>query len=195
MNQRQMGSRRQFLRESGLLLGGSWLGVTMPALMATAQVACARRDSAAGWSNLSDAEAETLSAVADQIIPPDETPGASEAGVVYFIDEALNGFMQGAGGLLSTGVASLDTRAGRNRFVELPFDAQTAILKDIENTPFFQTMLMLVQAGMFALPAHGGNRGGAGWELIGFEHRHVWQAPYGYYDAEAAERGGANHGD
>ena len=43
-------------------------------------------------------------------------------------------------------------------------------------------MIELTQAGMFALPEYGGNRDHKGWELIGFEHQHVWQPPFGYYD-------------
>jgi hypothetical protein len=36
---------------------------------------------------------------------------------------------------------------------------------------------------MFAMPVRGGNRDKAGWALIGFVDRHVWQPPFGYYDA------------
>ena len=42
---------------------------------------------------------------------------------------------------------------------------------------------------MFSLPEYGGNRDKVGYELIGFEDRHAWQSPYGYYDADYAERG------
>ncbi len=35
---------------------------------------------------------------------------------------------------------------------------------------------------MFALPSYGGNRDKAGWHLIGFDDRHFWQPPFGYYD-------------
>jgi hypothetical protein len=28
-----------------------------------------------------------------------------------------------------------------------------------------------------------------GWKLLGFDHRHVWAPPFGYYDAQA---GGSN---
>jgi hypothetical protein len=37
---------------------------------------------------------------------------------------------------------------------------------------------------MFSLPSYGGNRGGVGWKLIGFEDAHVFQAPFGYYDRD-----------
>src|SRR6266536_1771195 len=41
---------------------------------------------------LSAAEAADIEAVAAQIIPTDDTPGAREAGVVYFIDRVLATF-------------------------------------------------------------------------------------------------------
>ncbi|MFT5048613.1 MAG: hypothetical protein ACI8UP_005617, partial [Porticoccaceae bacterium] len=38
-------------------------------------------------------------------------------------------------------------------------------------------------------PEYGGNRDNIGYQLIGFEDRHAWQAPYGFYDADYAQRG------
>jgi hypothetical protein len=35
---------------------------------------------------------------------------------------------------------------------------------------------------MFAMPSYGGNRDKLGWALIGFQDRHSWQPPFGYYD-------------
>jgi hypothetical protein len=37
---------------------------------------------------------------------------------------------------------------------------------------------------MFTLPTYGGNRDGVGWKLIGFEDRHTFQPPFGYYDRD-----------
>ncbi len=134
------------------------------------------------------AEAEGLGAVADQIIPPDESPGAVEAGVVHFIDAAVTGFMAGSLPLLQEGLASLDQQAG-GKFASLPFARQTELLRAHEDAPFFQAMQMLTFVGMLAMPAYGGNRDHAGWQLIGFDHRHSWQPPFGYYDAQSATDG------
>ncbi|MBK8057273.1 MAG: hypothetical protein IPK33_05150 [Gemmatimonadetes bacterium] len=46
-------------------------------------------------------------------------------------------------------------------------------------------MRFATMVGMFGDPSHGGNRGGVGWKP-GFEHRASYEAPFGYYDAEAA---------
>jgi hypothetical protein len=48
---------------------------------------------------------------------------------------------------------------------------------------------------MFAMPSWGGNRERAGWALLGFDNRHAWQPPFGYYDALAmAEEGDRDKG-
>jgi gluconate 2-dehydrogenase gamma chain len=42
----------------------------------------------------------------------------------------------------------------------------------------------VTMVGMFSLPSYGGNIEKIGWRLIGFDDSHVWQPPFGYYDAE-----------
>lgn len=185
-------SRRQFLKNTGSVVGGSWLSVNLPVVLTVAQAACSRKESGAVWLNISTEKAEGFAAIVDQIIPPDESQGASEAGVVYFIDEALGGFMQGAAAMLREGLADLDRRASVAGFASLDFDRQTAVLAQVEDSPFFGTMLFLTQAGMFSMPQYGGNRDEAGWRLIGFDHRHAWQPPFGYYDAQPGEKGTAD---
>ena len=138
---------------------------------------------------MSAQEARTFAAVADQVIPPDDLPGAAEVGVVYFIDQVLGGFMASQAGSLREGLGDLDLRAraespGRP-FADLPFGQQTRVLQTIDSSPFFGQMIFLTHCGMFALPSWGGNRDRAGWALIGFDDRHAWQPPFGYYDAQA----------
>lgn len=195
-------SRRAFLRASGALSGGAWLALQFPGLAAAAEAAAAARDAAAAFRHLAGTEAAALEALAARIIPDGETPGAREAGVIHFIDQALGGFMAEAAGELQRGAQSLDelaAAAGRP-FAELDAAAQDTILSGIEDTPFFGLMQFLTVAGMFSLPSYGGNRHYAGWKLLGFEHRHGWLPPFGHYDAAATgvqEHGqdsGADHG-
>ncbi len=186
---KQPPSRRNFLQHSAAVLGGAWLGAHSSAILAAVESAGRAMDEQTAMINLSAAEAGTLAAVADQIFPPDETPGGSELGAVHFIDAALGTFMAGAAGMLREGTADLDERAAKahgSPFASLGFDRQTALLVEIENTPFFRTVHFLTLVGLFALPGYGGNSDGKAWQLIGFEPRHVWQAPFGYYDAEYA---------
>jgi gluconate 2-dehydrogenase gamma chain len=166
------------------LLSGTWLTVNLPLIIAATQSACSRRDEGAEFTCLSEDEAVELEAIAAQIIPTDDTPGASEAGVIYFIDEALAGFLSSQAPLIRRGLEDLQGRLkGGGYFSELPFDRQTKLLKSIEGSGFFTKFRELVIIGMFALPDYGGNADKIGWKLLGFEDRHGWQPPFGYYDA------------
>ena len=63
------------------------------------------------------------------------------------------------------------------------------MLRDIEQTPFFQAARFDTIVGTFALPTWGGNRDYAGWHMLGLEHQPAFQPPFGYYDAEIEPRG------
>jgi gluconate 2-dehydrogenase gamma chain len=181
-------SRRKFLRATGGAVGGGWLALQLPGLVALAEAAAAARDAGAAFLHLSPLEAAGLDAIAARIIPTDETPGAREAGVIHFIDQALGDFMAEAAGELRAGLESLDARAmgafEGERFASLEPAAQDALLREIEETPFFGLMQFLTVAGMFALPSYGGNRDYIGWQLLGLSHQHAWLPPFGHYDAE-----------
>jgi gluconate 2-dehydrogenase gamma chain len=189
-------SRRAFLAQAGGMAGSGWLAVNAPLLLAAGQAAEDQRSTGQGWVNMTSRQARSFAAVVDQIIPPDDLPGASAAGVVYFIDQALGGFAADNGDLLTEGLADLDRRAlaaasASEGFASLAFEQQTAILEAIDTTPFFNHMIFLTHCGMFAMPSWGGNKDLAGWNLIGFDSRHAWQPPFGFYDARAtAEEGG-----
>lgn len=196
--------RRAFLRTAGTAAGTSWLALQFPGLLAVAEAAAAARDAGAALVHLAPAEAAALEAIAARIIPTDETPGAREAGVIHFIDQALGDFMADAAGALRAGIGTVDSLAAEadegKRFADLGPQGQDAILLTIEETPFFGLMHYLTVAGMFSLPSYGGNRDHLGWQLLGFDHRHGWAPPFGYYDAElmgapAPEAGrGEGHG-
>jgi gluconate 2-dehydrogenase gamma chain len=191
-------TRRDFLADAGMFAGSGWLAFNAPMLLAAGQAAAEQRAAGANWSHLAESEARTLSALVDQVIPPDDLPGAAEVGVVYFIDQALGGFMADAAGPLREGLADLDRRAlegfpGSGGFADLAFEQQTALCRSIETTRFFNQVIFLTHCGMFASPAWGGNRDRAGWALLGFDNRHAWQPPFGYYDAQlVAGEGDAN---
>ncbi len=138
-------------------------------------------------------EAAEFAAIASRILPSDETPGATEGGVIYFIDTVLGSSRSELLAPLREGLASLqavaDASYGSARFSALSPDQQDALLHTVEKSDFFATVRFLTLAGMFALPEYGGNRDHIGWDLLGFDHRHVWQPPFGYYDADYMQRG------
>lgn len=187
-------NRRRFLAETGKLAGAGWLSLNAPMLLAAGEAAAKQKAAGSGWVNMSAGQARGFGAVADQIIPPDDLPGAKEAGVVYFIDNALGGFAAGMSRSLKTGLQVLDSKTiaeygEDDGFAALPFSRQTGIIRTVEERPFFQMMIFLTHCGMFAMPSWGGNKDKAGWALLGFENLHSWQPPFGFYDAEALESG------
>src|SRR5262249_52645563 len=139
-------------------------------------------------SFLTAAEAADIEAVAAQIVPTDDSPGAREAGVVYFIDRALATFFSQLAGDYRAQLAEFQAACRRRHpatsFASLTSEQQIAYLKEVDQTPFFNTTRLLTLLGMFALPSYGGNRNGVGWKLIGFEDAHVFHPPFGYYDRD-----------
>jgi gluconate 2-dehydrogenase gamma chain len=147
---------------------------------AAGAVACG---SGGHWRALSDAEAKTLAAAADQIVPPDEAPGAAQAGVVEFIDRQLATRERDQLATWQQGLRALDAtsrqRHGRG-FSELRFPEQTALLEDVESgrvpgalwdrlapPVFFDRLVRYTMMGFYGDPRHGGNRGHASWLMLG----------------------------
>lgn len=187
--------RRDFLSTSASALGGGWLAAHLPLLAALS--ACAREaaESGAGYVALTDAQALTLEAFASRILPSEEgSPGAVEAGAVHFVDLVLDrGPFAGMRPLVIDGLADLDRRAGQEGaadFAALPADRRDAVLRAVEDTPFFGAARMLVVAGTFSDPMRGGNQDGVGWALLGIDHQPAYRPPFGYYDAELASGAG-----
>jgi gluconate 2-dehydrogenase gamma chain len=116
---------------------------------------------------LDSQSAAEIEALAAQIIPSDDGPGAKEAGIVYFIDRALATFDQDQRDLYRTGLIA--ARAAGS-------------IASIEGTPFFEALRRHVVMGFLASPAWGGNRDKVGWKLIGFDDAGAFQPPFGYYD-------------
>ena len=145
------------------------------------------------FSVLTEEEAQEFHAIAARIIPTDETPGATEAGVIYFIDNVLNDDRESEHETLRLGLRELQIAAAlgfnASYFHELEPEQQDQLLTEAQDTAFFGTIRFLTIAGMFSLPEYGGNRDNVGYQLIGFEDRHAWQPPFGSYDADYIQRG------
>ena len=188
-----IGTRRDFLRASGGALGAAWLGANWPALAAAAQHA---HEAASGAVDrtlrlLTPAQARDVEAVAAQIVPGGDTPGAREAGVVYFVDHVLSGMFAAGAADFVAGLGAFQqgwtvAHPGAGAFADAEPARQFEYLKSVENTPFFQGMRFFTITGMLALPSYGGNRDKVGWKMVGFVDQHVWSPPFGHYDAEYA---------
>lgn len=138
-------------------------------------------------------QAAEVEAFASRIIPSDDTPGAREAGVVYYIDRGLSTWAKNEKPQFMEGLTKLqrDVSAkfrGQTRLAALTPAQQDEVLRSIENTPFFGNMRVATLAGMFSLPSHGGNRDFIGWKLLGQESALEFKAPFGWYDQPANRR-------
>ena len=186
-------NRRAFLRAGGDAMKASCIALSFPAVL----TACgrARQAQLAGddFTSLSAVEAREYDAIAARIIPSDDTPGAREAGAVYFIDNVISDAFERQRQALRSGLADLQANTsnlyGKAQFADLSPVQQDSLLTQSEGTEFFATIRFLVIAAMFSLPEYGGNKNKLGWQLIGFEDRHAWAQPYGFYDSDYLEKG------
>jgi len=180
-------SRRRFLKSTGALGGASLFKIGAPSLAAITQAACSARNEEAAFKTLGAEEAADFAAIAARLIPTTDTPGATEAGVIWFWDNALgNSFgwiLEDVRSLRGQMIANLD-----RPFTELSATEQDDMLKSIENDYRFEFWRKLTIFGFFAMTKHGGNKDHLSWDLIGFDGHHgAWTPPFGYYD-EAAEQ-------
>lgn len=132
-------------------------------------------------------EARVVAAACERIFPSDATgPGATEAGVVIYIDRQLAGPYGADKNRYSKGPwresypehgyqAKENPRdtyregiRGLGNFAGLSVEEQTKRLTSIEKTQFFALLRAHTIEGMFSDPMHGGNAGLIGWQLIGF---------------------------
>ncbi|NUQ12920.1 MAG: gluconate 2-dehydrogenase subunit 3 family protein [Gemmatimonadaceae bacterium] len=186
-------SRRDFVATIGSL-GAVWLladeGDRRAAADHAAHQVSQRQPS---LSVLTREQAADLEAITSRIIPTDDSPGAREAGVVYFIDRALATWAKDQRPLFMDGLAKLPSDvsakfAGQSRFTDLAPAQQDEVLKSIESSPFFGAIRFATIAGMFSLPSHGGNRDFVGWRLLGQDNAMEYKPPFGWYDTPANRR-------
>jgi len=192
-------TRRRFLRSTGTLGGAAWLRLLGPGLIAITEAACTAKQDASPFRVLGSDEADDFAAIAARIIPTTDTPGATEAGVVYFFDSAfaadMSGQLEGArDGLAAFNAALAEAYPGAERLSTLSEDDQDAFLMTQETGQFFNLAWAMTMFGFFSMEKYGGNKEYIGWDLIGFEGHHgAWQYPFGFYDGQV--HGETNHGE
>jgi len=184
-------SRRQFLFGSISGLSSAWLALRWPAILEAQEHA--ERAQASGrpsqFQFFSPEEAVEVEAMAAQIIPSDDAPGAWEARVIYFIDCALVTFDRDKQPAYTQGLKDLRQRTqvlfpSVSRFSSLTPSQQIQVLTAIERTDFFELVRQHTIIGFLAKPSYGGNQNQVGWKVIGFEDRMTDAPPFGYYDRE-----------
>lgn len=199
-------SRRHFLSRGITGFSAVWASAHWPALVAAATHARQAAKSAAPpkLDFFSPEEAKEIDAITSRIIPSDDgTPGAREAGIVYFIDRGLTTFSVDDQKTYREGLPEMQARvaemfSGVSKFSALTPEQQDEALHSFdEQGPhgrqrrfragqgagnFFETLRQHTIAGFLIDPEYGGNHDGVGWKVIGRDREHMFQPPFGYYD-------------
>jgi hypothetical protein len=201
-------NRRSFLVNTTAGFGAAWLSANWPAALAASAHARSAVASAAPhkFEFLSDAQAVEVAAIASRIIPSDGSPGATEAGAVYFIDRGLMTIAVDAQPLYRDGLLQFqeDIHAmfpGIDKFSAASVAQQDQFLQSQDNPSaprsrrsrsapdspsFFETVRAHTVAAFLIDPEseYAGNRSGVGWQWIGREPAHSFQSPFGFYDRD-----------
>ena len=202
-----------------------WFTAHWPALLDAAEHArqSVASPGTAKFGFFSADQAAEIDAMCSRIIPTTDTPGAHEAGVVYFIDRALTTFAKTQQKTFTRGLPPLQSRVhelfiGVDKFSSCGPGQQDQVLQSIDTRypgpkPYdlprrpaaealFEAVYTGAISGFLIDPDSGrlGNRNGAGWIAIGREPSHMFQPPFGYYDknypgwqATPAEAGKSPH--
>jgi gluconate 2-dehydrogenase gamma chain len=143
-------------------------------------------------------QARTLEAICEQIIPLDDNPGAKDAGVLYFIDNALATWAPEHRWDYVAGLEGIDESSqlmfGSN-FLNLKWDQQTRVLEAMEqglvpgeiwkrlkigsrpsgngdggrsDQQFLDLVIDHSMQGYYGDPKYGGNRNHVSWKMIGY---------------------------
>jgi gluconate 2-dehydrogenase gamma chain len=201
-------SRRHFLSRGISGLSAVWAATHWPAVLAAAEHAHSAASSPLPpkFEFFTPEEAKEIDAIAARIIPSDDLPGAREAGTVYFIDRGLTTFATDDQKTYREGLPEFQARvaemlSGVSKFSALNADQQDELLHSFDDSSqqgqrqrrfrsrpgagnFFETLRQHTIVAFLIDPYYGGNHDGVGWKVIGREHEHMFQAPFGYYDKD-----------
>jgi hypothetical protein len=201
-------ARRDFLQLLGGTAGAAWLTAQWPAIVSAAQHAhdAAKAKQPTTFEVLTPNQARELDAITACIIPTTDTPGAHEAGVVFFIDRALKTFASEDLPVYQQGLIDVQKLTAQS-FPDVPrfsaagaaqqqkilsdlfakFDAEKAAARydtTVNSKNFIETVRSHTIFGFLVDPEGGGNRDFVGWKSIGRDPAHSFSSPFGFYDED-----------
>jgi gluconate 2-dehydrogenase gamma chain len=202
-------TRRELLSHGLAGMSAAWVAAHWPAMLSAAAHAraAAKFSAPPNFEFFSPEQAAEVEAVSARIIPTTDTPGAREAGVVFFIDRALVTFAKANQKLYTDGLSELQARVsemfpGTEKFSVATPEQQDQVLESLdEQSPasssrprrrrgaaesFFETIRVDTISGFLIDPDSDrrGNRDAVGWKAIGRDPAHMFQPPFGYYDKD-----------
>lgn len=169
-------SRVDFMKRAGLL--GAAAAVPAGLIAEPADAAAELEPLKA----LTNAQAVTLEAVLERLLPSDATgPGAKEAKVLRYVDWALAGERSMFRDAYTAALTAIDAYSQGKfgaAFAALTTDQQDAVLTDMDTnkatgfSPSAKSVFEMIRGhaveGMFGDPMHGGNHQFVGWKLVRF---------------------------
>ena len=126
---------------------------------------------------------ETLRAVVDCLIPPDDFPGAYDAGVCNYLKRLFRTDLASQSGFLRAGIEGIEAEALARfniAFADLTPEQKISTLAAIESgdvkttwsippSRFFEMLVNTTAEGFYSDPQQGGNRNAVSWVMTGFE--------------------------
>ena len=126
------------------------------------------------WEFFTEDEAATLTAICDQIIPADNFPSASQAGVLNYIDKQITRHYRRHQRAYREGLERANqvsqkhcgkTLAAASSAEQL----QVVISLEQSDAPFFELVRSHTFEGYYGSPRHGGNRNAVSWHMLGLD--------------------------
>jgi gluconate 2-dehydrogenase gamma chain len=201
--------RRRFLFASGAGLGAAWFSANWSLALAAGKHARQAAASAVPpkFEFFTAAQATEIAAICARIIPSDDSPGATEAGAVYFTDRMLCTVAARQQSIFREGLPAfqedfLAMFPAAGKFSAASVEQQDQFLHSIAdegvkprrpNRPgnpgdpsFFEALRAATIAAFLIDPEseYAANRTGVGWQLIGRDPAHSFHSPFGFYDRD-----------
>jgi len=167
-----MKNRRDFLKTTGFTIGGMLM---FPAC----------RYEPAPFRALTQEEADCLIAICECIVPADDAPGATDAGVIYYIDKQLFGYFKKHQESYKNGLIALQYDCNNlfgKKFETLSMEKQIDYLElmerddpslkwgEVKPSSFFNMIIDHTMQGFYGSPRHGGNKNYVSYKMMGIDY-------------------------
>jgi gluconate 2-dehydrogenase gamma chain len=166
-------NRRSFIKSAGLAFGSVLL---FPACLKQNQL----------YRFFTPEEALCVIALCEQIIPKDQSPGATDAGVIHYIDRQLSGVFHYDQETYRSGIRDLQNFSKKKSgkpFESLVPEEQIKLMKMMESnqigekdwtsgkaSDFFHLILSHTMQGFYGSPIHGGNKNFMSFEMLRIDY-------------------------
>ena len=166
-------NRREFIKSASLVFGSI---ILFPS--------CLKNKS--NYRFFTSEEALCIIAICEQIIPKDGSPGATDAGVIYYIDRQLSSVFYYDQEIYRNGIRLLQeysVKKYKNPIQKLAQEEQVEVLKALESnsltnnewpkgnsSDFFNRIVNHTMQGFYGSPIHGGNKDFMSFEMLRIDY-------------------------